>query len=495
MTLLSRILGFSRDVVLAHVFGAMASMDAFIIAFKIPNFMRRITAEGAFSQAFVPVLAEYKANNTEAELHVFISRIGSCLALSLLVLILFTECFAPQLIRLFAPGFRIDAVRFSLAVQIVHYTLPYLLFISLVAYLAAILNAYGRFALAALNPIFLNLCLIAGALLVAPRLQQPVLALGFAVFVAGIIQLLVLIPAVNQLGLRPRSQPVWRDQGVRRVVALMLPALFGASVAQVNLLIDTLLASFLPIGSVSWLYYSDRLTWFPLSIFGVAIATVILPNLSQHKAAQDDAAFGNALDWGLRLVSLIALPAAAGLFTLAGPLLASLFQSGQFTNVDVVLASRSLKAFALGLPAMMLIKVFASAFYSNQDVKTPVKIGLLAMLMNTITSLILLLPLAHLGLAIATTLSAWLNALLLGFVLVRRRGIQFQQCNSFFITRVVLATCVMVVLIELISAPLSVWLAASMLERIGRLLLTIVVAKLCYVSAAALLGLRWQDFK
>lgn len=413
MTLISRILGFARDVVIAGAFGAGPAADAFFVAFRIPNFLRRLFAEGAFAQAFVPVLLEYREQRARAQVQRLVNHVTGTLGVGLALLTVAGVLAAPWLVMVFAPGFIGEPERYGLTVAMLRITFPYLAFISLTALAGAILNSHGRFAVPAFTPVFLNIVLILCATLVAPCWDQPVMALAWGVFVAGLVQLGFQVPFLLRLGLLPRPRPRRRDPGVRRILKLMPPALFGSSVAQINLLFDTLIASFLVTGSVSWLYYSDRLVEFPLGVFGIALATVILPKLSRDVARASPETFSHTLDWGLRLVLLIAVPASLGLALLAGPVLATLFQYGAFSGQDTAMAARSLMAYALGLPAFLLIKVLVPGFYARMDAKTPVKIGVVAMFANLVCSLLLVLPLAHAGLALATSVSAYVNGGLL----------------------------------------------------------------------------------
>ena len=494
MTLLSRILGFVRDVVLAHAFGAGAAADAFFVAFKIPNFMRRLFAEGAFSLAFVPVFSEYRAAADRARLREFAARVAGTLGGILLVVTLVGQLAAPLLVGLFAPGFLDDPLRYGLASDMLRLTFPYLLFISLTAFCGGMLNTFGQFAVPAFTPVLLNIVLIAAALLVAPHLQQPIMALAWGVFVAGLVQLLFQLPALQRLGVLVRPRWGWRSPGVRKVLKLMVPALFGSSVAQLNLLFDTLLASFLVTGSVSWLYYSDRLMEFPLGILGVALATVILPNLSRQHARSDTKTFSATLDWALRWALLVAVPAALGLALLAGPLLTTLFQYGEFSANDVRMASRSLMAYALGLAAFVLIKVLAPGFYSRQDTRTPVRIGIIAMVVNMGFNLALILPLAHAGLALATSLSALLNAGLLWRGL-RRQGIYRPAAGwRSFVLRIGVAGVLMSLLL-LVAPDIELWLGWSLGQRIQQLALWVAGAVTVYLVTLLVSGMRPAHLK
>jgi putative peptidoglycan lipid II flippase len=495
MTLLSRILGFLRDVVLAQVFGAGAAADAFFVAFKIPNFMRRLFAEGAFSLAFVPVFSEYRAAEDRAALRDFAARIAGTLGGVLLAVTIIGQLASPLLVALFAPGFLDEPIRYGLARDMLRLTFPYLFFISLTALCGGMLNTFGRFAVPAFTPVLLNITLITAALAVAPRFQQPIMALAWGVFIAGLVQLLFQLPSLYRLGLLVWPRWGWASAGVQRVLKLMVPALFGSSVAQLNLLFDTLLASFLVTGSVSWLYYSDRLMEFPLGLFGVALGTVILPSLSRHHARQDAHTFTHTLDWALRWATLIAIPAALGLALLAGPLLTTLFQYGEFGGDDVRMAARSLMAYALGLTAFVLIKVLAPGFYSRQDIRTPVRIGIIAMAVNMGLNLALIFPLAHAGLALATSLSAFLNAGLLLRRLRRDRIYRAAAGWRGFGARIVVASAAMTALLAWGVPELDRWLAWSAGERVLSLAGWILAAGALYFAVLVATGLRGRHLK
>ncbi|MDX1654048.1 MAG: murein biosynthesis integral membrane protein MurJ [Candidatus Competibacteraceae bacterium] len=495
MTFISRILGFVRDMVLARYFGAAAGTDAFFVAFKIPNFMRRLFAEGAFSQAFVPVFAEYQTQRSRAELQELVDRVAGTLGLILFAVTLVGVLTAPWLVYVFAPGFADEPTRYELTAQMLRITFPYLLFISLTAFAGGILNSCGRFAVPALTPVLLNVCLIAAAIWAAPLLERPVLALAWGVFLAGIVQLAFQIPYLRALQLLPRPRWGWHFPGVQRILKLMIPTLFGSSVAQINLLFDTLLASFLVAGSVSWLYYSDRLVEFPLGVFGVALGTVILPSLSQRHAAASKSGFNNTLDWALRWVLLVGSPATVGLVVLSGPLITTLFQYGEFTELDAVMAGGSLMAYALGLLAFMLIKVLAPGFYARQDTRTPVKIGIIAMVANMGFNVALIFPLAHVGLALATSLSAFLNAGLL-FRGLRREGI-YKALPGWpaLAVRIVLSNALMGAVVWYGAGDLEAWTTADAGGRVLHLLWLVALGAAVYIASMFLLGLRIAHVK
>ena len=474
-TLLSRLLGFLRDVVLAGAFGAGPAADAFFVAFKIPNFLRRLFAEGAFAQAFVPVLAAWKeAGEARGEgrerVRELAAHAAGALGSVLLGLTVLGVLGAPLLVGLFAPGFLGDPQRFGLAAEMLRLTFPYLLLIALTALAGSVLQTYGRFAPPAAAPVLLNLCLIGAALLLAPRMDPPVVALAWGVLAAGLAQLLLQLPTLAREGLLARPRLRWGHPGVRRILRLMLPAMLGSSVAQLNLLLDTLLASFLAAGSVSWLYYSDRLVEFPLGVFGIALATVLLPGLSRALARGEGEAYRASLDWALRWVAVVAVPAALGLAALAGPLLATLFQRGAFSPQDVAMAARSLMAYALGLAGFILVKVLAAAFHARQDTRTPVRIALRALGANAVLNLLLVWPLAHAGLALATSLASLLNAALL--------------------LRVALAGTAMSLVLLAGAGPWEAWTGWGEGERAWRLAAWVAGGAAVYGAALLLLGLR-----
>lgn len=501
MTMLSRILGLVRDVVIASFVGASANADAFLVAFKIPNFLRRLFAEGAFSQAFVPVLAEYKTAGSVQAVRGLIDRVAGVLGGTLLFITGIAMIAAPLITMVFAPGFVNQPEKFQLTSEMTRITFPYLLLISMTGFCGAILNSYGRFAVPAFTPFFLNLSLIFAALVASPWFEQPVFALAWGVLLAGVVQLAFQLPSLYRLELVPRPRWDTVDPGVRRIMKLMVPALFGVSVSQINLLLDTILASFMTTGSVSWLYYSDRLTELPLGIFGIAIATVMLPNLSAHRAAAREGQFNATLDWAMRWVLLIGLPSALALILLAEPILVTLFQYGAMTPRDVEMTVLSLRALSLGLVAFMLIKVLAPGFYARLDTATPVKIGIMAMVANMVMNLAIALPLMHLynighmGLALATSLAAMLNAGLLLRGLLRAGFYQFQPGWVSYMLRLLLA-CVALAIVLLLLAPESAaWYDWRWPKRVVELALLCVVGVTVYFAALWLLGIRFAQLR
>jgi putative peptidoglycan lipid II flippase len=501
MTMLSRVLGLTRDIVIAVFIGATANADAFFVAFKVPNFLRRLFAEGAFSQAFVPVLAEYRNRGSVAEIRGLLDRVAGVLGGSLLVLTTVMVLAAPIVTAVFAPGFVRDPVKYSLTADMIRITFPYLFLISMTGFCGAILNSYGRFAVPALTPVWLNLSLIASALIASRWFAEPVFALAWGVMFAGIVQLLFQLPFLYRLELVPR--PVWdtRHEGVRQIGRLMIPALFGVSVSQINLLLDTVLASFLPTGSVSWLYYSDRLTELPLGVFGIAIATVILPRLSQLQAGAAMQQYRITLDWGVRTIMLIGVPASIALILLARPILVTLFQYGALAPRDIEMATLSLRAYCLGLVAFMLVKVLAPGFYARKDMVTPVRIGITAMVANMVMNFLFVVPLyliyniGHVGLALATSASAWLNALLLMKRLLHDGVFVFQPGWKLFLIRLLLSTLAMVLLVQLLSPDGASWDAWNWWQRSLQMAQLVAAGLVAYLVTQWVLGARLSDIR
>lgn len=493
MTMISRVFGFLRDMVTAQLFGAGAAFDAFSVAFKIPNFMRRLFAEGSFSQAFVPVLSEYQKQKSAEDIRNFINSMAGTLGLVLLIVTVLGMVLAPWIVRVFAPGFAADGTRFDLAVSMLRITFPYLMLISLTAFSGAILNTYSRYWVAAFTPVFLNLCMIAAAWWLSPLLSTPIKALAWGVFVAGLVQMIFQWPFLWRLRLAPRPQVDFKNSGVTRVLKLMVPALFGVSVSQINLLLDTLFASFLIVGSVSWLYYSDRLMEFPLGVFGVAISTVILPHLSRHHASSSPQQYSLTLDWALRMVLLIGIPAAVVLATLSIPLLSTLFHYGRFDNYAVMMARKSLAMFAIGIAPCMLIKILAAGFYAKQNLRTPVRIGIVAMVANMVLNMLFIFPLAHAGIALATSLAALVNASCLYYCL-RRDNIYVPRAGwKFFAVRLLFANLVLALWLTWGTGEATSWLSQSAVWRLSHLFGLLISAVLIYFAALWGSGIRVQD--
>ncbi len=487
--MISRILGFVRDMVIARYFGAGMGADAFFVAFKIPNFFRRLFAEGAFSQAFVPVLAEAKEKGGHAAVKHLVDALSFRLGGILLVVTAFGVFGSSIWMMVFAPGFMDEPEKFALASDMLAITFPYLLLISLVAFSSAIMNTYNQFAVPAFTPVFLNLVLITFAIWVSPLLDIPIMALAWGVLVAGVVQLLFHLPFLYRLGLLP-SPTRKSDPGVGEVKRLMIPALFGVSVAQINLLLDTVLASFLITGSVSWLYYSDRLMEFPLGVFGVALATVVLPGLSKKAANENWKGFRQDLDSALRLVLIIGLPATLGLLLLAEPLITTLFYYGEFTARDVSMSGMSLMAYSFGLLGFILVKILAPAFYARKEMKTPVKVAIIALVTNMVLNLILIGPFAHVGLAAATTISAFVNAGLLYWYL-RKQNV-FAPLSGWvkLFVQVALANVILVIFLLWFTPPVAEWLLFDWAERLTWLLGLVFSVIALYAVSLLLLGLN-----
>ncbi len=495
MTLLSRVLGFVRDAVIARVFGAGLMTDAFFVAFKIPNLLRRLFAEGAFAQAFVPILAEYKNRRGEADTRALVDHVATVLTLALVVVTCIGIVAAPLIVTISAPGFTATPEKFALTVDLLRIVFPYILFIALTAGAGGILNTWSRFAVPAFTPVLLNLSFIGFALFAAPWFDPPVKALGWAVFVGGILQLALQLPFLARIGMLPRLRLNFRDEGVRRVLRQMAPAVFGVSVGQVSLLINNIFASFLITGSVTWLYFADRLMEFPAGMLGVALGTILLPSLARTHAEQSPQAYSELLDWGLRLTLLLAVPAAAALALLAVPLVTTLFHYGAFTATDVINTRHAVIAYAVGLVGLIAVKVLAPGFYAQQDIRTPVKIAVITLIATQLMNLLFIWELRHAGLALSISLGACLNA---GLLLrgLRRRAIYVPQPGwGVFMLKLALAVYVMGVVIWMASGTATSWLGAAASERIWRLLLLVIAGAAAYFSSLWVMGFRLHHFR
>ena len=495
MTLLSRILGFVRDFVIARIFGAGMLTDAFFVAFKLPNLLRRLFAEGAFSQAFVPILGEYRNKGGEAQAKHLLDHVATLLFLILFVVTLVGIAAAPILVYISAPGFAADPGKFALTVELTRITFPYILFMSLVALSGGVLNTWSRFAVPAFTPVLLNLSFIGMALFAAPHFAQPVMALGWAVFLGGLLQLAFQVPALKRIGMLPRFALSWQDPGVRRILKLMAPAVLGVSVAQVSLLINTIFASFLGTGSVSWLYYADRLMEFPAGMLGAALGTILLPSLAKYHASEKFDEYSKLLDWGLRLTLLLAAPAALALAIIAVPLITTLFYHGAFIAVDVFKTRDALVAYSVGLLGLILVKVLAPGFYARQNVRTPVKIALLTLFVTQLLNLALIGWLKHAGLALSIGLAACLNALLL-YRGLRRHGIYTPQPGwPAFYAKLLAALLIMGAALWFAGGSASDWMRWNLLERLLRLALIVTLGGGVYFATLWVTGFRWRDFK
>jgi len=495
MTLLSRISGLVRDVVLSNFFGATPVADAFFVAFRIPNFFRRLFAEGAFSQAFVPVLAGYRNRGPMQQMRDFVAVMGGNFVVVMTLISLLGVVAAPLFVVVFAPGFRGDPVRLGMTADMLRITFPYLGFISLTAFAGALLNSFHRYAIPAFTPVWLNVTLIAAALLVAPSFDQPVIALAWGVFAAGMIQLLFQIPALRGIDMLIRPRVELAHPGVRRVGRLMVPAIFAGSVSQINALVDTMIASLLASGSISWLYYSDRLMELPIGIVAVTIATVLLPNLSRLNSTGDMVAFDRTIDWGLRTCLMFGVPAAAALYVLALPLMATVFLHGAMTAYDVTMAALSLQAFAVGLLGFSLVKVAAPTYFAREDTRTPFRIAVIAVLLNIALSLALFRFMGHVGVALATTTSAIVQAYLLLRGTIRRGLYRPGRAFALFVAKVVLATAVMVVALLAVSPSPASWLTLHVYERVLWMAGVCALGGFTYFAMLLLAGIRPRDLR
>lgn len=494
VTFISRILGFVRDMLIARIFGAGIATDAFIVAFRIPNLLRRLFAEGAFSQAFVPILAEFKNRRTAEETRELIDHVYKLLGIALFIVTLIGVVSAPLIIYVSAPGFSDNPEKFALTVELLRITFPYILFISLVSLAGGILNTYGKFFAPAFTPALLNLSFIGCALWLAPLMDPPILALAWAVFIGGVLQLAFQIPFLTHIKRLPRLHLRSKDTGAWRILKLMGPAVLGVSAGQISMLLNTIFASLLVTGSVSWLYYADRLMEFPAGLLGVALGTVLLPSLAKHYNSDSTEEFSRLLDWGLRLTFLLTLPAALALAILAIPLISTLFHYGAFTAHDVWMASEALIAYSVGLLGFILVKVLAPGFYARQNVKTPVKIAIITLIATQLMNLAFIIPLKHAGLALAVGLGACVNAGLLYYQLRSQNIYQPQSGWRLFLFKIGIALIIMGISLWFTMGSNATWLTDTALDRITRLSWVIIVGITSYFAALWLLGFRIKDF-
>lgn len=496
LTLVSRILAFVRDMLLARIFGAGVANDAYIIATRLPNLLRRIFAEGAFSQAFVPIFGEYKNRRGHDETKLLVDHVTTMLALALFVVTLVGIIAAPIIIYVTAPGFVQDAGKFDLTVQMLRITSPYIFFISLVAVAAGILNTYNKFWVSAFAPVLLNICLIASALWLTPYFDQPILALAWAWLLAGFVQLAFQIPFLKKIGMLPSIRFSLKDEGMWRVIKQMGPAVFGVSIAQISLIINTIFASFLVAGSVSWLYYADRLMEFPTGLLGVALGTILLPSLSKLHANNETTEYSKMLDWGLRLTFMLALPAALALGLIAVPLLATLFQHGAFTAHDVLMSRTALVGYSVGLIGLILVKILAPGFYARQNIRTPVKIGIVTLLATQAMNLLFVfgMELHHAGLALSIGLGACLNSAIL-FYFLRKLGVYTPEpgWGKFFI-KLCAALLALGLTLWFGMGSEQYWLSTHGWLRIIHLAGLVAAGVAVYFAVLFALGFRLKDF-
>lgn len=494
MTMFSRVLGFARDAIVARIFGAGMATDAFFVAFKLPNLLRRIFAEGAFSQAFVPILAEYKSKQGEDATRVFVSYVSGLLTLALALVTVLGIAAAPWVITITAPGFADTADKFTLTTQLLRITFPYILLISLASLAGAILNTWNRFSVPAFAPTLLNVSMIGFALFAAPYFHPPILALAWAVTAGGILQLFYQLPHLKKIGMLVLPRVNFKDAGAMRVVKQMGPAILGVSVSQISLIINTIFASFLVSGSVSWMYYADRLMEFPSGVLGVALGTILLPSLSKSFASGNHDEYQRLMDWGLRLCFLLALPSAVALGILAKPLTVALFQYGKFTAFDAAMTQRALVAYSVGLMGLIVVKVLAPGFYSRQDIKTPVKIAIVTLILTQVMNLAFIGPLKHAGLSLSIGLAACLNASLLYWQLRKQKIFTPAPGWGTFLTRLVVAVLVMAAALLGMMHIMPEWSQGSMPLRLLRLLAVVIAGIAAYFATLMVLGFRIKEF-
>ncbi|MCB5190408.1 murein biosynthesis integral membrane protein MurJ [Methylobacillus arboreus] len=495
MTFISRVLGFVRDTLIARVFGAGIYTDAFFVAFKIPNLLRRLFAEGAFSQAFVPVLAEYKNRRGPEATQDLISNVATFLGVVLMAVTIIGMLAAPVIAYVSAPGWaHSEPETFALTVDMLRIIFPYILLISLVSLAGGVLNTYSKFSVPAFTPVWLNIAFIIAALCFAPYFDPPIMVLAWAVFAGGLLQLGFQLPFLRRIGMLPKLRFDFHDEGVWRILRLMGPAVFGVSIAQLSLLINTIFASFLESGSVSWLYYADRLMEFPTGLLGVALGTILLPSLAKSVADKAEHEYSALLDWGLRLTLILALPAAVALAVLSVPLVTSLFHYGAFTEHDVWMTRQALVAYSLGLLGLILVKVLAPAFYARQNIKTPVKIAVATLIATQFMNLAFVGIFQHAGLALAIGLGACINASLLYYHLRKNGTYQPQPGWLGFIARVVVALLAMAAALWFGAGDSADWLQATLWSKLLHLLGLVVLGIAVYFAGLWLMGVRIRDF-
>lgn len=496
VTVVSKVTGLLRDIVFAYYFGAGAQMDVFNVAYRIPNFIAVLFGEGVFSQALVPILSEYRRNRTREEIKQFLRKMMGNIFLVVAMVVLIAVVLSPLIVKIFAPGFTKDYDSFKLTVTMLRIMLPCIVCLSFVAFSSSILNAHDQFGIPAFTPIILNLSLIGGAVLISPYFLQPIVALAWGVLLGGIFQFLFQLPFLKHLGLLVKPQILWWDDEVKKVLKLMLPAILGVSVVQLNFLINNFLASFLPKGSITWLSYANRLVSFPAGLFGVTMATVLLPYLSRKYAERSVEEFSKVLDQALKLLLTIAIPATIGLMLLAGPVVITIFwvKGGQFNNFDAFMVKKSLFVFALGIPAFMVTKLLASSFYSRQDISTPARIAIASLIINVGLALSLITWLKHVGLALASVMASSVNALGL-FLIMRKKGIYIPSEGwGKFIIRIIFANIILAIFLIFLSPAMDVWFSFSKIISISYLGAICVGAIIGYLAVLRIIGVDIRNF-
>jgi len=493
MTTLSRVLGFLRDSIIAATFGVGVATDAFFVAFKIPNLLRRISAEGAFTQAFIPILSEYKANKSKRDIDLLINKVATLLAIILVAITLIGIFAAPWLIYISAPGFSSDPDKFDLTVSLLRITFPYILFISLVSMAGGILNTFGKYNVPAFTPVWLNVSFIVAALFFSNSFSEPVFVLAWAVFFGGILQLIFQLPFLSQIDCMPKADLDFNEPGLWRIMKLMIPAILGVSITQISLLINTIFASFLATGSVSWLYYADRLMEFPAGVLGVALSTVLLPSLSKSFSANDYLEYSRLINWGLRLAVLFGAPAAAALGLLSIPIISTLFFYGAFTQYDVVMTQYAVIAYSIGLIGLILVKVLAPAFYAQQNIKTPVKIAIFTLFCTQFMNLIFIGYFKHAGLALAVGLGACINAGLLFYFLKKYKAFKLESRWLSFLLKIIVALVTMSLFLLYTRGTIDEWASFGLLGKISRLFFLVSSGSAVYFITLFLLGINLKE--
>ncbi|MEN3112244.1 murein biosynthesis integral membrane protein MurJ [Uliginosibacterium paludis] len=497
LTLVSRILGLVREMLIANLFGAGLVTDAFNVAFRLPNLLRRLFAEGAFSQAFVPIIAEYKSQRSPDETLALVSHVCTMLGLVVFGVSMLGVVFAPWVIHATASGFASQPDKFALTVELTRITFPYIFFQAMVAVSAGILNTWNRFSIPAFTPTLLNISSIGMMLLAAPYFERPVDALAWGAFIGGVLQMVIQIPALARIGMLPRFSISLADPGVRRILKIMLPATLGVSVAQVSLLINQSFGSWLPDGSISWLNYADRLMEFPMGMLGAALGTILLPSLSKMKASGDADGFSATLDWGLRVACLLTAPSALGMMILAIPLASTLFQHGAFVAADTLQTRQALLAYSVGLMGLICVKILAPAFYSRQDIRTPLKYALISLATTQVLNAIFIfgLDMKHAGLALSISAAASLNATLL-YRGLRKRQAFIPQTGWFgFLGKLGVALIVMGLVLHFTMGAQQAWLDNGTAWRVIRLSIVMSAGGVAYFATLFALGFRPRDFK
>jgi putative peptidoglycan lipid II flippase len=494
MTLLSRITGLARESLKAVAFGAGLQMDAFEAAFRLPNILRRLFAEGAFSQAFVPILAEYKQRFGEEGTRDLVGKVGAVLAVTLIALSVLGVLAAPWLVYLLASGFARTPGKVELTAQLIRIMFPYILFVSLVSLAGGVLNTYRRFAIPAFTPVLLNLAVIGAAVFMAPHFDPPIVALAWGVAIGGVAQLALQVRPLMKLGMLSLPRVSWRDEGVRRVLKAMGPAVLGVSAAQISALVNTQLAAYLGNGRISWITYADRLMEFPSALLGVALATVLLPNLSRHYHDKNPAQYRELMDWGLRLAVMLSLPAALALAVLSVPLIATLYQYGRFTVNDLWQTQAALLGYSLGLLGLIAVKILAPGFYARQDLRTPVRCAFITLLVSQTLAVILMFRIGHAGLTLAISVGALLNAALLYRAMRRESFYTPLPGWASFLGRVALALAVMGLVLWWAAGSSEFWISSGLWSKAGRLALVIAAGAVAYFGTLWLLGFRFAHY-